>query len=115
MKLLIRNLARTTTESELLELFEAFGKIQSCSLILDKETGGSKGFAFIEMPMIGEAKAAMKAINGTEVAGNKLRVKRAESKASANKPENDVKGNESKAVLKKAGSTSSESVWKRKK
>ncbi|MDH5371146.1 MAG: RNA-binding protein [Gammaproteobacteria bacterium] len=80
MKLLIRNLARTTTESELKSLFEPFGTVQSCTLVMDKETGESKGFGFVEMPKQGDAKAAMKSINGKEIAGSKLRVKKAEEK-----------------------------------
>jgi RNA recognition motif-containing protein len=80
MKILIRNLARTTTETELQTLFEAFGVVQSCNLVMDKETGKSKGFGFIEMPKPGEAKAAMKSLNGKEVAGSKIRVKKAEEK-----------------------------------
>ncbi len=80
MKLLIRNIARTTTEKELQSLFEAFGTVQSCDLVLDKETGQSKGFGFVEIPNQGDAKAAMKSINGKEIAGNKLRVKKTESK-----------------------------------
>lgn len=80
MKLLVRNIARTTTETELRNLFEPFGPIQSCTLVLDKETGESKGFGFVEMPNLGDAKAAMKSINGKDIAGNKLRVKKAESK-----------------------------------
>ena len=78
MKLLIRNLARTTTEAELRTLFEAYGKVQSCTLVMDKETGNSKGFGFVEIPKAGDAKAAMKSLNGKEVSGNKIRVKKAE-------------------------------------
>ncbi|SCZ62235.1 RNA recognition motif domain-containing protein [Thiohalomonas denitrificans] len=80
MKLLIRNLARTTTENELRELFEAYGSVQSCSLVMDKQTGNSKGFGFVEMPRPGEAKAAMKNLNGTMLAGQPIRVKKAEIK-----------------------------------
>ena len=80
MKLLIRNLARTTTEAELRAMFEAYGTVQSCTLVIDKETGSSKGFGFIEMPKPGEAKAAMKNLNYKDVDGNKIRVKKAESK-----------------------------------
>lgn len=80
MKLLIRNLARTTTEVELRTMFEGYGTVQSCTLIMDKKTGGSKGFGFVEMPKQGDAKAAIKMLNGKEVDGNKIRVKRAESK-----------------------------------
>lgn len=80
MKLLIRNLARTTTETELQSLFEPFGTVQSCTLVMDKETGNSKGFGFVEMPKQGDGKAAMKSLNGKEIAGNKIRVKKAENK-----------------------------------
>ena len=80
MKLLIRNLARKSTEAELRALFEAFGSVQSCNLVLDKKSGGSKGFAFVEMPKPGEAKAAVKSLNGKAMDGNILRVKRANVK-----------------------------------
>lgn len=80
MKLLIRNLARTTTESELKALFEAYGSVQSCSLVIDQNTGTSKGFGFVEIPKQGDARAAMKNLNGKEVDGSKIRVKKAESK-----------------------------------
>lgn len=80
MKLLVRDLARTTTEGELRQMFEAYGRVQSCTLVLDTKTGGSKGFGFVEMPSPGEAKAAMKNLNGKLVAGQKIRVKKAEDK-----------------------------------
>ena len=78
MKILVRNLSRTTTEAELQAAFEAFGAVQSTNLVLDKKSGGSKGFAFIEMPKVGEAKAAMKRLNGSHLDDNKIRVKKAE-------------------------------------
>lgn len=81
MKLLIRNLARTTTAEQIRALFETHGAVQSCTLVMDKETGTSKGFGFVEMPKPGAAKAAMKTLNGTEVDGNKIRVKKAEAKS----------------------------------
>ena len=80
MKLLIRNLSRTTTEVELRAMFEAYGTVQSCTLVIDKETGSSKGFGFVEMPKQGDAKAAMKILNGKDVAGSKIRVKKTEPK-----------------------------------
>jgi RNA recognition motif-containing protein len=83
MKLLVRNLTRTTTEEELRVMFEALGKVQSCSLVIDKETGKSKGFAFIEMPRPGDAKAAVKTLNGKNLAGNVIRVKKAAPKQAA--------------------------------
>ena len=82
MKLLVRNLAKATTEEKLFALFQEHGSIQSCNLVLDKETGASKGFAFVEMPKAGEAKAAIKKLNGYKLAGNLIRVKKAEMKKS---------------------------------
>lgn len=78
MKLLIRNLARTTKEETLQALFEAHGTVQSTNLVMDKKTGASKGFAFVEMPKPGEAKAAMKHLNGSVVDDSIIRVKKAE-------------------------------------
>ncbi|MCP3999337.1 MAG: RNA-binding protein [Gammaproteobacteria bacterium] len=80
MKLLVRNLNRSTTEQELKDLFQAFGAVQFCNLIIDQGSGVSKGFAFVEMPKAGEAKVAMKNLNYTTVGGNKIRVKKAEVK-----------------------------------
>ena len=85
MKLLVRNLARNTSEAELNTLFESFGTVQSCSLVLDPKSGGSKGFAFIEMPKAGEAKAAVKNLNGKDVDGKRIRVKKADKVEKAGK------------------------------
>lgn len=80
MKILIRNLPRTATESELRTMFEEHGTVQSCTLVMDKDTNASKGFGFVEMPKPGEAKAAIKLLNGQELDGSKIRVKKAEAK-----------------------------------
>jgi RNA recognition motif-containing protein len=79
MKLLIRNLPRTTTETELRAMFAEHGSVQSCSLVMDKDTNSSKGFGFVEMPKAGEAKAAIKTLNGLDMEGNRIRVKKAET------------------------------------
>ena len=80
MKLLIRNLARTTTEDELLTLFKAHGIVEFGNLVMDEKTGESKGFGFVGMPKKGEARVAVKSLNGKEVAGRKIRVKQAVDK-----------------------------------
>ena len=80
MKLLVRNIARVVTEDELRQMFEHYGKLQSCTLVMDAETGESKGFGFVEMPSAGDAKAAMKTLNGIDLKGSILRVKKAEEK-----------------------------------
>ncbi|MES9862178.1 MAG: RNA-binding protein [Candidatus Thiodiazotropha sp. LLP2] len=77
MKILIRNLPRDLTEEELLPLFKECGAVQSCKIVQDKETGKSKGFGFVEMPRAGEAKAAIKKLNATELHDHKIRVKKA--------------------------------------
>lgn len=82
MKLLIRNLDRNISEEQLQTLFKPYGAIQSCNILLDKVTGESKGFGFIEMPKAGEAKVAMKNLNGKEIHGSRIRVKKAEDKSS---------------------------------
>lgn len=80
MKLLIRNLDRNTSETELKTLFEGYGAVQSCKLVIDKATGLSKGFGFVEMPKPGDAKAAMVNLNDYQLGSSKIRVKKAEDK-----------------------------------
>ena len=82
MKLLVRNLDRLTTEEELKGLFQDFGAVQSCNLVIDRDSGESKGFGFVEMPKSGEAKAAIKNLNAKTIGRNKIRVKKAEDKKS---------------------------------
>jgi len=78
MKLLVRNLSRKTTKEELKAVFEDYGTVQSCDLVLDSITGDSNGFAFVEMPKFGQAKAAMKNLNNATLAESIIRVKKAE-------------------------------------
>ena len=89
MKLLVRNLPRSLTEAELKDMFEDYGTVQSCNIVVDSKTGVSKGFGFIEMPKPGDAKAAARILNGKDIAGNKIRVKKAEAKEeTANRQDN---------------------------
>ena len=69
------------TEDDLKAVFSEFGEVDSVNIIKDKFSGQSKGFGFVEIPKAGEAKVAMKSLNGTEVAGNRIRVKKAEPKS----------------------------------
>ncbi|GLX77334.1 hypothetical protein tinsulaeT_06740 [Thalassotalea insulae] len=75
MKLLVRNLSRSTTEQEIRILFSTHGTVTDCNLVLDQETAKSKGFAFVEMPDENEAQSALSALHETRVAKNRIRVK----------------------------------------
>jgi RNA recognition motif-containing protein len=79
MKILVRNLSRETTEAELLALFKEYGSVQYCKVVMDRATGKSKGFAFVDMPLAGEAKVAIKMLNAKDLGGSKIRVKKAET------------------------------------
>lgn len=78
MKILVRNLTRSVTEKEIQELFEKFGTVESCDLVLDKSTRKSKGFGFVEMPNSEEAKTAIKQLNGKKFVNHPIRVKQAD-------------------------------------
>jgi len=75
MKLLVRNLSRSTTEQELRILFSTHGTVTECSLVLDQVTAKSKGFGFVVMPDEAEAKTALSTLHEIRVAKNKIRVK----------------------------------------
>lgn len=75
----MRNLPRELTETELNTLFSEYGRLQSCNLVIDKTTGESKGFGFVEMPLVNEAKAAIAGLNNKEISGLKIRVKKADT------------------------------------
>ena len=79
MKLLVRNLSRSTTEQDIRVLFSEFGSVKACNLVLDQETGYSKGFAFVEMPEQEEAKTALDKLHMTKLGKNTIRVKVANS------------------------------------
>lgn len=78
MKLMALNLPRNLTEQELATLFKAHGNIKSCSLVVNSDTGKSKGFGFVEMALAHEGGAAIKALHGSKVGKEKIRVKQAE-------------------------------------
>lgn len=77
MKLYVGNLPHSTTESQLREAFSAHGAVNTADLITDRETGASRGFAFVEMPTQGEAQAAMSALHGKDFGGRTLTVNEA--------------------------------------
>lgn len=76
-KLYVGNLSYETTADELKELFSKSGVVASADLITDRQTGRSKGFAFVEMGSEEAAKAAIESLNDTELNGRKLNVNEA--------------------------------------
>jgi RNA recognition motif-containing protein len=76
-KLYVGNLAFSITDGDLEQLFVAHGAVQSARVILDRDTGRSKGFGFVEMGTDEEAQAAISALNGKEVEGRALTVNEA--------------------------------------
>ena len=76
-KLYVGNLTYGVTDTALSQLFEPHGSVQSAQVIMDRDTGRSKGFGFVEMGSEAEAQAAIQALNGKEVEGRALTVNEA--------------------------------------
>jgi RNA recognition motif-containing protein len=77
MNIYVGNLSYTLDEAELREAFAAYGEVSSVKVLMDRETGRSRGFGFVEMPNQAEAEAAVAEINGKEIGGRALRVNEA--------------------------------------
>jgi cold-inducible RNA-binding protein len=78
-KLYVGNLSYGTTDSELRAVFEELGTVESAHVVVDRESGRSKGFGFVQMSSDEEAQAALEAVNGMEVDGRALKVTEARS------------------------------------
>ncbi len=79
-RIYVGNLSFQTTEQALNDLFAEHGQVSSVAIITDRITGRSRGFGFVEMPDDGEAKAAIGAVDGTEVDGRTLKVNEARAR-----------------------------------
>src|SRR5947209_5162229 len=79
-KLYVGNLTYDVSDGDLQQMFEAFGTVQSAQVIMDRDTGRSKGFGFVEMGSDQEAQAAITGLNGKEVGGRALTVNEARPK-----------------------------------
>lgn len=71
-KLYVGNLSFDTTDSDLRALFEGFGTVDSAQVVMDRDTGRSKGFGFVEMGSAAEAQAAINGVNGKSFGGRDL-------------------------------------------
>lgn len=77
MKIYVGNMSYDVTEEDLRQAFEQFGKVESTAVIMDKFSGRSKGFGFVEMADNAEAQAAIDGLNGKELKGRALNVNEA--------------------------------------
>lgn len=81
MNIYVGNLSYRTNDNDLEELFSKFGAVKSAKVIMDRETGKSKGFGFIEMEDSSAGTKAIEALNGNESEGRTLRVNEAQPRA----------------------------------
>ena len=77
MHIFVGNLAWSTTEEDLAQLFHPYGEIASVRILTDRDTGRSRGFGFIEMPNATEANAAIVGLQGATLGGRTLTVNEA--------------------------------------
>ena len=80
MNIFVSNINYATKEYELHDLFAEFGDVSSAKIVTDRETGRSRGFGFVEMPVEEEAKEAIKRMNGGDYNGNRIKVVEAQDK-----------------------------------
>jgi RNA recognition motif-containing protein len=80
MNIFVGSLPFSLGEADLRESFEAYGTVDSVKIIMDKFTGRSKGFGFVEMPDDNEGQAAISALNGANVGGRSIVVNKSEPK-----------------------------------
>ncbi|HEY5532313.1 MAG TPA: RNA-binding protein [Candidatus Anoxymicrobiaceae bacterium] len=81
MKIYAGNLSYSVTDDDLRQAFAQFGTVDSADVIMDRSTGRSKGFGFVEMSDANEAKAAIEGLNGKDLKGRDINVNEARPKA----------------------------------
>lgn len=86
VNIFVGNLAFTTTEQDLRQLFEPYGTVDTVRIMTDRETGRSRGFGFVEMPDRHAAQTAMEALNGTSLAGRALTINEARPREPRREP-----------------------------
>ncbi|NOT50599.1 MAG: RNA-binding protein [Chitinophagaceae bacterium] len=81
MNMYVSNLSFHTSEDDLRKMFEQFGAVSSAKVIMDRETGRSRGFGFVEMGADSDGEAAIKGLNGKDIDGRAMSVSVAREKA----------------------------------
>lgn len=82
-KVFVGNLSFETTNQDLEALFASIGTCQSATVVMDRDTGRSRGFGFVEMSSPGEAEKAIGELNGCEMRGRQIRVSEANERSSS--------------------------------
>lgn len=77
MNIYVGNLSYDTNDASLRAAFEAHGEVSAAQVVMDRDTGRSRGFGFVEMPSDEEARAAMEALDGSDLDGRNLKVNQA--------------------------------------
>jgi RNA recognition motif-containing protein len=90
--LFVGNMSFQTTESELSDLFKAFGQVTRVHVAMDRETGRARGFAFVEMPNDDEAAKAIAGLDGKDIGGRNLKVNEARPKERSAAPRGGPSG-----------------------
>ncbi|MGC9452358.1 MAG: RNA recognition motif domain-containing protein [Oceanipulchritudo sp.] len=80
MDIYVGNLAYSVRDDELNEVFAAYGEVESARVLLDRESGRSRGFGFVKMPNNEEGQSAIEALDGSDMQGRPLRVREAEER-----------------------------------
>ena len=81
MNIYVGNLPFSTSESELRGVFESFGEVSSAKIVMDRETGRPRGFAFVEMPDDAQGQAAISGLDGKDFGGRAIKVSEARPRA----------------------------------
>ena len=89
MNIFVGNLAFTTTEDDLAQLFEPFGTVSQARIATDRDTGRSRGFGFVEMPNDAEAEAAIEELHGATIGGRQLTVNESRPREDRGGPRRD--------------------------
>jgi cold-inducible RNA-binding protein len=90
--LFVGNMSFQTTEGDLLTLFNQYGQVTRARVVVDRETGRARGFAFVEMPNDDEADKAVVGLNGKEIGGRTLKVNEARPKGASPAPRSSSSG-----------------------
>jgi RNA recognition motif-containing protein len=75
MQIYVGNLPPEFSDDDLRKLFDPHGKVRAATIVLDRKTGGSQGYGFVDMPVKSEARAAIEVLRGKEIKGSLIRVK----------------------------------------